>query len=88
MKAAVKTAEGTFRLDEVDEPQLPADGFVIEGHVPAAEIRRLLQERPAATGLAVAGMPAGSPGMEVAGQADAYEVVLFGAAGREVFARY
>lgn len=63
-------------------------GFVIEGHVPAAEIRRMLQERPAAIGLAVAGMPAGSPGMEVAGQADAYEVVLFGAADRQVFARY
>lgn len=64
------------------------DGFVIEGHVPAAEIRRLLAERPVAIGLAVAGMPAGSPGMEVAGLKDAYEVVLFGNAGREVFARY
>ncbi len=63
-------------------------GFVIEGHVPAAEILRLLDERPAATGLAVAGMPAGSPGMEVAGEKDVYEVVLFGKAGREVFARY
>jgi len=64
------------------------DGFVIEGHVPAVDIQRMLRERPAAIGLAVAGMPAGSPGMEVAGQADPYEVVLFGTAGREVFARY
>jgi len=64
------------------------DGFVIEGHVPAAEIRRILEQRPTAIGLAVAGMPAGSPGMEVAGLKDAYEVVLFGTAGREVFARY
>jgi hypothetical protein len=64
------------------------DGFVIEGHVPAAEIQRLLEQRPPATGLAVAGMPAGSPGMEMGGIKDAYEVVLFGDAGREVFARY
>jgi hypothetical protein len=40
------------------------EGYVIEGHVPAAEIRRLLRERPKARGLAVAGMPVGSPGME------------------------
>lgn len=64
------------------------EGFVIEGHVPTAEIRRILKQRPTAIGLAVAGMPAGSPGMEVAGQKDAYEVVLFGATGRTIFARY
>lgn len=64
------------------------DGFVIEGHVPAVDIRRMLEERPAAIGLAVAGMPAGSPGMEVAGQQDPYEVVMFGTGGRQVFARY
>jgi len=39
------------------------EGYAIEGHVPAREIRRLLKERPAAKGLAVPGMPAGSPGM-------------------------
>ncbi len=43
------------------------DGYVVEGHVPAADIRRLLQERPAIAGLAVAGMQRGSPGMEVFG---------------------
>ena len=42
-----------------------AAGYVIEGHVPAAEVRRLLNERPAVLGLAVAGMPIGSPGMEI-----------------------
>lgn len=63
-------------------------GYVIEGHVPAKEILRILSERPAATGLAVAGMPAGSPGMEIAGQAERYDVVLFGPRGRQVFARY
>ena len=40
------------------------DGYALEGHVPAADIRRLLDERPDAVGLAVPGMPAGSPGME------------------------
>lgn len=65
------------------------EGYVIEGHVPAAEIERLLAERPAATGLAVAGMPVGSPGMEVAGyEPDRYEVALFGSGGQRVFARY
>ena len=43
----------------------PWDGYVIEGHVPAADVRRLLKERPAVLGLAVPGMPIGSPGMEV-----------------------
>lgn len=53
------------------------DGYVIEGHVPADDIRRLLNERPAARGLAVAGMPAGSPGMETDGPAEHYDVMLF-----------
>jgi len=50
--------------------------YALEGHVPAADVKRLLRERPAgARGLAVAGMPAGSPGMEGAGKAP-YEVLL------------
>ncbi len=53
-------------------------GYVLEGHVPAREIKRLLLERPKARGLAVPGMPVGAPGMEVAGQpAGPYEVMLF-----------
>lgn len=63
-------------------------GYVIEGHVPAADIARLLEEGPQAIGLAVPGMPAGSPGMEVPGRSDAYEVVLFGEQERVVFARH
>jgi hypothetical protein len=64
-------------------------GYVIEGHVPADEIKRLLAERPAARGLAVPGMPVGSPGMEVAGmEPDTYDVVLFGPQGQRAFARY
>ena len=58
------------------------DGYVIEGHVPADLIDRLLSERPRVTGLAVPGMPAGSPGMEVPGQpAQRYEVLTFDARG-------
>lgn len=53
-------------------------GYVLEGHVPAREIRRLLAERPAAIGLAVPGMPVGSPGMEVGDRRDAYDVILVG----------
>jgi hypothetical protein len=62
-------------------------GYVIEGHVPASAILRLLEERPQATGLAVPGMPIGSPGME-GGRPETYEVVLFGSQGRRTFARY
>lgn len=55
------------------------DGYVVEGHVPAPAIRRLLAERPVGTGLAVPGMPAGSPGMDIPGtDAEVYEVLLFG----------
>ncbi len=54
-------------------------GYVVEGHVPADAVKRLLAEKPQARGLAVPGMPMGSPGMEVAGKApESYEVVLFG----------
>ena len=64
-------------------------GYVIEGHVPAGEVKRLLAQKPQARGLAVPGMPVGSPGMEVEGAApDTYEVVLFDASGRSTFARY
>ncbi len=62
------------------------DGYVVEGHVPASDIRRLLAERPRAVGLSAPGMPAGSPGMEGAG-AEPYETVLFRADGSaDVFA--
>jgi hypothetical protein len=55
------------------------DGYAIEGHVPAREIERLLRERPKAVGLAVPGMPVGSPGMdgpEYGGRRDPYDVLL------------
>lgn len=64
------------------------DGYVIEGHVPARDVTRLLADRPTAIGLAVPGMPIGSPGMEQGGQRDPYQVMLFSSSGRSVFARY
>lgn len=66
------------------------DGYALEGHVPAADIRRLLSERPKARGLAVPGMPVGSPGMEVEGtRRDAFDVVLFTDEGqRSVWQHY
>ena len=66
------------------------DGYVIEGHVPVTEINRLLAEKPDIAGLAVPGMPIGSPGMEVAGaDAQPYDVIAFSNDGSmEVFASY
>lgn len=64
-------------------------GYVIEGHVPAEDIRRLLVERPAAIGLSVPGMPFGSPGMGPENQREAYDVILIGRDGATVvFASY
>ena len=50
--------------------------YVLEGHIPAREMRRLLREKPQAIGLAVPGMPAGSPGMEMGDARDAFDVLL------------
>lgn len=59
-------------------------GYVVEGHVPAQDVKRLLAEKPAALGLAVPGMPVGSPGMDGAvygGRRDPYEVLLVSGRG-------
>jgi hypothetical protein len=65
------------------------EGYVIEGHVPAAEVKRLLAAKPKAIGLAVPGMPQSAPGMDVPGRKDAYQVVLVDKAGQStVFATY
>lgn len=64
------------------------EGYAIEGHVPAREIRRLLAERPVAAGLAVPGMPQGSPGMDN-GRAGRYDVLLVDrTGGHAVYASY
>jgi hypothetical protein len=66
------------------------DGYIIEGHVPVAEIDRLLAERPDIVGLAVIGMPVGSPGMEDASQpAQPFDVLAFDDQGNsQVYASY
>jgi hypothetical protein len=56
--------------------------YVFEGHVPADLIRRFLRERPKALGLAVPGMPMGSPGMDMGGRKERYDVLLFDKAGK------
>ena len=58
-------------------------GYVLEGHVPATAVKKMLNDKPKIVGLAVPGMPVGSPGMEVpSGQKDAYNVVSFDKAGK------
>ena len=64
------------------------EGYALEGHVPAAEVQRILRERPKAKGLAVPGMPMGSPGMEAA-RTQPYNVMLIDATGKaSVYASY
>jgi hypothetical protein len=65
-------------------------GYVIEGHVPITEIERMLTERPDISGIGVAGMPPGSPGMDIEGfETDPYDVVSFDENGViEVYASY
>jgi hypothetical protein len=65
------------------------NGYVIEGHVPAADIQRLLKEKPKVAGIAVPGMPVGSPGMEMGSRVDRYDVIAFNRDGTtRVFARH
>lgn len=64
-------------------------GYVVEGHVPADDVKRLLRTRPAAVGLSVPGMPVGSPGMEAGDRHDPYDVLVIDRQGQgSVFAHY
>jgi hypothetical protein len=64
-------------------------GYVLEGHVPATEVKRLLKAKPKAVGLAVPGMPPSAPGMDTPGRKDPYQVLLVDASGSsKVFANY
>jgi len=65
-------------------------GYVLEGHVPAEDVQRLLRQRPGIVGVGVPGMPIGSPGMEVAGvKPQKYDVLAFNKAGEtQVFASH
>ena len=66
-----------------------AGGYFVEGHVPAADIKRLLAQKPKAAGIAVPGMPSGSPGMEMGGEAQPYAAILVRSDGTtSIFARH
>jgi hypothetical protein len=93
------TAHNVADVDEIKQSlQVPGNlqschtavvgKYVIEGHVPADVIKKLLAEKPAVRGLAAPGMPMGSPGMEMGGKVDHYDIMAF-AAGKppRVFAR-
>lgn len=64
------------------------EGYIVEGHVPADDVKRLLAEKPKAKGLSAPGMPMGSPGMDQGDQKDRYNVVIFGDEGMKIFARH
>ena len=65
------------------------EGYVIEGHVPVQDIKRLLKEKPKVAGLSVPGMPASAPGMDVPGNSDPYQVVAFTKEGRKyIYSQY
>ncbi len=57
------------------------DGYIVEGHVPASDVQRMLEERPAIVGISAPGMPLGSPGMEGPYPAERYDVIGFDASG-------
>lgn len=87
------TAEARKRLGMPEKfgscPTASVGGYTLEGHVPAVDVKRLLAAKPNAVGLAVPGMPVGSPGMEVGSRQDPFEVLLIDKTGREsVFASY
>ena len=63
-------------------------GYALEGHVPAEDVQRLLKSKPDVQGLAVPGMPIGSPGMETGGEPDKYDVIQFGKAGKAVYSSH
>jgi hypothetical protein len=100
LKAAgfAPTVHTVQTMDEAPiRPRIPAplrschtatlEGYLVEGHVPADVIRKLLSEKPRVEGIAVPGMPAGSPGME-SSQPEPYDILAFDASGKtSVFAK-
>lgn len=78
-----------YKIHNLVTPELASchtaivDGYVIEGHVPASDIKRLIREHPPIHGLAVPGMPVGSPGMEQGNHKDNYNVISFDRQGNK-----
>jgi hypothetical protein len=87
LKAIKRDAGISEKLDACHTAKI--DGYVIEGHVPASDIKRLVAERPDAIGLTVPGMPVGSPGMEQGDKTEPYDVLLIKKDGTtEIFASH
>lgn len=84
-----QTDNGLLRKKYAISPELTSchtaivEGYAIEGHVPVADIKRLLREKPVIAGLAVPGMPASSPGMDLPGNRDPYQVIAFDKDGKK-----
>lgn len=86
--AAIKTDSGV-PADLESCHTAKVGGYVVEGHVPVEDIQRMLKEKPAIVGIAAAGMPMGSPGMEQGGAKQPYSVAAFTEDGRKtVFAKH
>jgi hypothetical protein len=90
-----QTDNGLLRKKHAISPELTSchtaivEGYAIEGHVPVADIKRLLREKPVIAGLAVPGMPASSPGMDLPGNSDPYQVIAFDKKGKkQVYNQY
>ncbi len=84
--AAIKTKFGVpAAMQSCHTAQI--EGYIVEGHVPADALHRLLAERPRVTGVAAPGMPGGSPGME-AGEEEVYSLYLFDAASSREFGKW
>lgn len=86
--AAIKTESGVpADLESCHTARI--GGYVVEGHVPAEDIQRMLKEKPAIVGISVAGMPMGSPGMEQGGAKQPYTVTAFTKDGKKtVFSKH
>jgi hypothetical protein len=83
------STEGGVTNDLASCHTAKAGGYTIEGHVPASDIQRLLKEKPAIAGIAVPGMPVGSPGMEVGARKDPFSTIAFTKDGKKtVFAKH
>ena len=88
-KLRAVSTEGGVTSDLTSCHTAKVGGYTIEGHVPASDIQRLLKEKPAIAGIAVPGMPMGSPGMDQGGRKDPFDTIAFTKDGKKtVFAQH
>lgn len=83
------SAKAGLRDDDTSCHTARVGNYIVEGHVPAADVHRMLKEKAPIAGIAAPGMPMGSPGMEQGGRKDAYDVIAFTKDGkRSIFAKH